>query len=236
MKRTWIVAVVGLALELGALATAHAATLTYWACVNDSTGAIDVVSATATCKTGSHKIQWNQTGPRGVQGPTGAQGPQGLAGVKGAAGTQGSQGPGGGQGPSGPVGPAGPSGPAAVTTGYFAQSTTPVALGNEVVYLQTAPFATAGPYYVNATALLTVGPFNTLGIVCWIVITGQPTNINGGFGGPGQFGSVGLAQVMYLNSGDSIQLGCYSDGGTGDFVNNGSLSAILIDNSSFADR
>lgn len=55
--------------------------VTYYACVNNTTGAITIVSQGTKCPTGSHKIHWNQQGPQGVQGPTGPQGPQGPAGV-----------------------------------------------------------------------------------------------------------------------------------------------------------
>jgi len=53
-------------------------TVTYYACVTNSTGAIKIVSATTTCPTGTHKIHWNQQGPQGPQGPQGIQGPPGI--------------------------------------------------------------------------------------------------------------------------------------------------------------
>ena len=56
------------------------------ACVKSSTGAMRIVSATATCKTGEKLLTWNTTGPagpRGPQGPQGAQGPQGPEGGSG---------------------------------------------------------------------------------------------------------------------------------------------------------
>lgn len=63
--------------------TPAAAAVTFYACVNNSTGALTIVTATTNCKTGFHKIQWNQTGPTGPQGArglTGATGPQGRPG------------------------------------------------------------------------------------------------------------------------------------------------------------
>jgi hypothetical protein len=120
-----------------------------------------------------------------------------------------------------------------MTTGYFTQSTSQVALGNTVVYLETPPLE-AGSYYVNGTALVTVGPFNEIGIECWQNVVGEPGYVPGGFGGPGQFGVIGTVQVWDVRVGESIQLVCYSNGGSGDYVDNGSLSAILIDNSAFA--
>lgn len=79
----------------------------YYACVNNSTGAITIVSQTMTCKTGFHKISWNQMGPAGPKGPTGSTGPVGPAGPAGPIGPQGPQGPAGSTGPAGPQGPAG---------------------------------------------------------------------------------------------------------------------------------
>jgi len=87
-------------LLLGGL-TANAATVTYYACVNSSTGAIRIVSQTTTCNTSEHKIQWNQVGPQGPKGPVGPQGPKGAQGLQGVQGKQGVQGP---QGPPGTAG------------------------------------------------------------------------------------------------------------------------------------
>jgi hypothetical protein len=97
-----------------------------YACVNNTTGAVQIVGSTTTCATGSHKIQWNQTGPTGPAGPKGATGATGPAGAKGATGAIGPKGATGDAGPMGPkgvegsagatgpkgaTGPAGPTGP-----------------------------------------------------------------------------------------------------------------------------
>ncbi len=58
-----------------AIAAATSSTVTYYACVTNSTGAIKIVGKTTGCKSGSHKISWNNTGPRGA---TGARGPAGV--------------------------------------------------------------------------------------------------------------------------------------------------------------
>jgi hypothetical protein len=50
---------------------------TYYGCVDNTTGAISIVSKTTVCQSAEHKISWNQVGPRGPQGP---QGPQGVEG------------------------------------------------------------------------------------------------------------------------------------------------------------
>ena len=103
-------------LSLGAVA--QAATVTYYACVNNSTGDITIVSSTTTCATSAHKIQWNQEGPAGAtgaKGATGATGPAGVAGPKGATGATGPAGVAGPKGATGATGPAGVAGPKGAT-------------------------------------------------------------------------------------------------------------------------
>ena len=103
-------------LSLGAVA--QAATVTYYACVNNSTGDITIVSSTTTCATSAHKLQWNQEGPAGAtgaKGATGATGPAGVAGPKGATGATGLVGPAGPKGATGAPGPAGVAGPKGAT-------------------------------------------------------------------------------------------------------------------------
>jgi hypothetical protein len=39
-----------------------------YACVTRSTGAIKIVSSSAACRAGQHKISWNNTGPQGPAG------------------------------------------------------------------------------------------------------------------------------------------------------------------------
>ncbi len=63
---------------------------TYYACVNNSSGALKMVTESADCAHNEHKIQWNQSGPQGPAGPqgeTGPQGPQGETGPQGPAGS-----------------------------------------------------------------------------------------------------------------------------------------------------
>jgi hypothetical protein len=84
MRRSMLLSpLAALLLSLGTL-NAHAATVTYYACVTNSNGDIVIVSKTATCKSGQTKIQWNETGPAGPKGATGAAGPAGQTGPKGA--------------------------------------------------------------------------------------------------------------------------------------------------------
>jgi len=67
--------------------------VTYYACVNFSSGTIKIVNEGDSCHGNETLIKWNQIGP---PGPQGSQGEQGLPGP---------------QGPRGEVGPAGPQGP-----------------------------------------------------------------------------------------------------------------------------
>jgi hypothetical protein len=78
-----------------------AAQIVIFAGVNNTAGAVQIVGSTTTCATGSHKLQWNQTGRAGPKGATGATGP---AGVKGATGPAGAIGPKGATGRRVPLG------------------------------------------------------------------------------------------------------------------------------------
>jgi hypothetical protein len=87
MKRSIVVStiVVTLLLLTGRLPQSSAqvsATVTFYACETTSTGAIRMVTATTSCKTGETKISWNQVGPQGPKGATGATGATGAIGAK----------------------------------------------------------------------------------------------------------------------------------------------------------
>lgn len=92
-----------------------------YACVNNSSGTIKIVDATAQCSNNEIQLVWNREGPPGATGPTGATGAQGPAGAAGAtgatgaSGADGAAGAAGATGPTGPQGPAGPAGPAGAT-------------------------------------------------------------------------------------------------------------------------
>src|SRR5437588_12900327 len=75
-----LVSLLPLVLATGVAASSPQTTTVYYACVNNTTGAIQIVSSTTTCPTGTHKIHWNQQGPVGPAGPQGPQGPQGQTG------------------------------------------------------------------------------------------------------------------------------------------------------------
>src|SRR4051794_39492743 len=105
---------------LGSAPAAVAAGSTVYACVNNLSGQVQIVSAGATCANNSSLISWNVVGPTGPQGPagaTGASGPQGPAGPAGAIGATGPQGAPGPQGVTGAQGPAGASGTVALRFG-----------------------------------------------------------------------------------------------------------------------
>lgn len=74
----------GVAIPVAALA--GNSPVTYYACVTTKTGVLKIVSKSATCAAGQHKISWNNIGPPGPTGQKGAQGargPQGLRGPQG---------------------------------------------------------------------------------------------------------------------------------------------------------
>src|SRR5207249_10153344 len=87
--------VIGLAFALvgGSAITfaAAASTGVIYACVNNSSGTIHVVSSADPCSTNEVALAWNQQGPKGDTGPqgpkgdTGPQGPAGPAGMGGGA-------------------------------------------------------------------------------------------------------------------------------------------------------
>jgi hypothetical protein len=89
-------AVLVLLLTLGVgLALAQGDDVIYYACVNNASGTIKMVSEGENCHNNEILVQWNQTGPQGPQGeqgPQGLQGPQGEQGIPGPKGDKGDQG------------------------------------------------------------------------------------------------------------------------------------------------
>jgi hypothetical protein len=67
-------AVALIAAAVPAIATATTSTVTYFACVTNSTGAIRLVGKATNCGTGKHKISWNNAGPQGSRGQRGPAG------------------------------------------------------------------------------------------------------------------------------------------------------------------
>jgi hypothetical protein len=106
-----------------------------YACKNNSSGELRVVTANATCQRNWTLISWNVAGPPGPQGPQGVPGPQGLQGPQGVKGDRGAT---GATGPQGPQGPAG--GPIAVRQ-YTCSSPS---YGQSVPPNQPIPFSDTG--------------------------------------------------------------------------------------------
>lgn len=115
---------------------ADSAPVTYYACVNNSSGTIHMTSATGTCTSNEKQIIWNNVGPAGPAGP---QGPAGADGKQGAQGT---------------VGPTGPAGKDGLSTAFVRTNNTLVDFahgGAIVVSIDNMP---AGSYVVTATVMV----------------------------------------------------------------------------------
>ncbi len=240
------VLVAGCAFFVAAQPPATAATVTYYACINNSTGAVRIVSQSTVCNTGEHKIQWNQTGPEGPQGPkgaTGAQGPKGATGPTGPTGPQGPQGPQGAKGatgatgPQGPQGLQGPQGPAGLSSGSFEllqADLFPTLVSAPVVYLISNEAETASWYFVSASLLLYVDA-NDGAAYCFDSLhsTGTASQYSGS-SLTGGYQPVSITDAVFLNAGDYVQVSCYSENGDGgSFLYNGAITALQI-NSFFA--
>src|SRR5215471_10215176 len=72
-----------------ALAPTSADAQQIFACVNNNTGAVRIVTQAAACRTPESLVTWNVVGPPGPAGPAGPAGAQGRAGQQGPAGPQG---------------------------------------------------------------------------------------------------------------------------------------------------
>src|SRR5439155_4046386 len=118
-SRMVIALAVVLVMSRAGLADAITTRLIY-ACVNNSSGTIKIVSAASQCSNNEIQLVWNgegvagptgPTGPTGATGATGATGPTGPSGANGVAGPTGATGVAGPTGPSGASGATGPQGP-----------------------------------------------------------------------------------------------------------------------------
>lgn len=227
-------------LAAAAAVPAPAANVTYYACVNNSTGAIDIVSASTVCKAGTHKIQWNEIGPAGPKGATGATGPAGPKGATGATGATGPMGPKGAtgatgatgpQGPTGPEGPTGPQGPAGLSIGYTAFTTAHTFLGSPSIIIQTPAVSVGGVYFTNASALLFLDGSDS-GSYCETGTANTGTDANyGGSSDAGHYQQVSISDYFFVSAGDSFYLYCYSTADdSSSFVYNAALTATLINN------
>ena len=184
---------------------------TYYGCVNNSTGAIRIVSKTTVCKSTEHKINWNQVGPQGPQGKQGPQGPQGA------------QGP---QGPTGPQGPPGISVGYSATTGTSTFSLTP----SGVVIAQTVAVGT-GTYYVSSSTLLDIG--NDLAFCHSTTVNAGGRQQSQGGSSVSGFQQASTTDVWFVGEGDAFQLVC-ADANSNSLASDGTITAILINSASDA--
>ena len=113
--------IAALAFALVAADAASSDTGTIYACVQNSTGTVRIVTSGEACASNATLLSWSQQGPAGPTGPTGPTGPEGATGATGPAGPTGATGPTGPTGATGPEGPSGATGPAG-TTGQSAQT------------------------------------------------------------------------------------------------------------------
>jgi hypothetical protein len=212
-----------LLLSFGAL-NANAVTVTYYACVNKSTGAVRIVSKTTVCKATENKIMWNQVGPVGPAGPkgatgaTGAQGPQGLTGPQGPQGIQGA------------TGAQGPQGPAGIAVGNGAFTNTTISLGAPTLILQTNPVSTTGVYFISANALLNIDAAD-FAAYCYVTpaSSGAKDGNYGGSSAVGHYQSAAITDYFFLGAGDAMQLVCFSNANDANTsVFSASMTATLI--------
>jgi hypothetical protein len=194
----------------------------YFGCVTTATGAIRIVTASTTCKSTEHKIQWDQTGPQGPAGPQGA---------KGATGAQGPAGPAGAQGATGSQGPPG------MSVGYYARAGE-IALATfpGTLIAETGP-AQAGTYFVSASTLLNLASGDTG--ICYIT-TINNNGATGNYGGTGTGGTLGQASntdVFTVTAGDAFELFCFNfSAGLDSETFNATLTATLIDNATTSSK
>jgi Collagen triple helix repeat (20 copies) len=200
------------------------AAVTIFGCVNDTTGAVRIVSSNTVCKATEHKIHWNQVGPRGPQGNQGNQGPRGSVGP---------------QGPQGSQGPQGPQGPPGTSAGYSSVSVDQFPLLPAfpgVLVAQSNPVAFSGTYFISASALLEIGGGDTDGAFCYDTTASSGTPVQFAGSGLGNFQQASITDAFTVNAGDSFQLFCYgSIGGFSDAFNAG-LTATLINSADSASK
>jgi hypothetical protein len=188
------------------LASALSAPVVYYACITNTTGAIKIVSASATCSTGQHKISWNNRGPAGPPGPPG------------------------------PPGSPGPPGPPGVTTGYASLNSNGTLLPKGVynkTFVGTLQLP-VGTFLVNVTAeawgYLTAA--DSVECDLWDGGGGYPLNSGAASLAPNP-DFFGLAQgtiaiTVATTNGGKMQVGCSDYNGEAS-VGNVSITATPID-------
>jgi hypothetical protein len=209
------------------------AVVTYYGCVNNTTGAIRIVSKATICKSTEHKINWNEVGPRGPQGPKGNQGNQGNPGPQGPRGPQGLQGP---QGPTGPTGPTGPQGPPGISVGLSSINGSTGISSTKTLVAQTNPIATSGVYFVSTSAMPYIVTGDTYAF-CFdtLASNGSPFQYGGGYGSD-VYVTTSTTDAIFIGAGDQVQLWCYTAGTNGSFVFNAGITATLINSADKAKK
>jgi len=183
---------------------------TFYGCVNNATGGIRIVTASTTCKSTEHKIQWNQVGPQGPQGP---------------------------QGPKGAQGAQGPQGPAGISVGNSALGSSGALNpfpGSVVAQTNSVP--ATGVYYIAASALLDVASGD--GVYCYTTTGSNGGGVFDMQAGSNVAGFVSTApsDAIFIGQGDVFQLWCYTaTNNPSSFVYDAALTSTLI-NSSFAPK
>jgi len=170
---------------------------------------------TLTNKNSGLKVAFDVTlGAAGPPGPQGPQGPQGVQGPQGAQGVQGQQ---------------GPQGPAGISVGISADAFSVYVPGYPGYLVAQNTVQTSGTYFVSASALLVIDSYDG-GAYCYdsLASTGSARQY-GGSGLAGYTQQASIADSVYVNAGDSIQLRCYGYNGDGaTYVYNAALTSTLI--------
>ncbi len=187
--------------------TAPLTSTIYYACVNNTSGAVTIVSQSTQCPTGSHKIQWNQQGPKGSIGPQGVQGPQGIQGIQ------------------------GPQGPAGVSQGYFnSAGNVNISNGKLVPVVQTVSLTASGTYIVTATEVAVVASGDI--VACIVTSVGGAAGYYYGTVGPVsnlQYATITVTDKVTVGAGDQIQLSCIGYNNNPVTISyNAGISAILL--------
>ena len=193
-------------------------TTTYYACINNSTGAIRIVGQNTPCKSTEHKVHWNQTGPQGPKGPQGPTGPQGA------------------QGPEGPTGPQGPAGVSEGRASIAPFGANILLSSSAKVVLKTNPLATSGTYYISASLFVAVATGDQY-VFCYdtLASNGSLSQMTGSYGPPPSI-SASITDAISIGAGDSIEVLCYTAGSNGSYVASAGLTATLINSADDAPR
>ena len=177
-----------------------------YGCVNNTSGAIRIVSQSTVCKSTEHKIQWNQVGPQGSQGPQGPQGPAGIS-----------------VGLSATL-PPGSDVPLLQTPGSVILQTNSVPTSgvyyiNASALLEVASADPEGAFCYDAVASI-----------------GTASQYGGSGDAADRLQQASIADMLFVSAGDSIQLWCESALGAGSYVFNAGITATLISSTSDAPK